>query len=154
MARLRAQGRWRSSIILEGGRISLDGGGRWCIDPLQQTHAGWSHPVSVGRRQRPCCVLAWGLMPPGSLLAQDTVDRDEALLVNLPEGPGKEEAFYACRGCHSFRLVVQQGLSRKHWDETLDWMIEEQGMPQLDDEERRLILDYLEANYNETRTPK
>lgn len=98
--------------------------------------------------------LTWGLMPPGSLLAQDTVDRDEALLASLPEGPGKEETFYACHGCHSFRLVVQQGLSRKHWDETLDWMIEEQGMPELDDEERTLILDYLEVNYNETRTPK
>lgn len=98
--------------------------------------------------------LAWGLASPGIVLADDTADRDEALLKSLPEGPGKDETFYACHGCHSFRLVVQQGLSRKHWDETLDWMIEEQGMPELDQEERVLILDYLEAHYNETRTPK
>ncbi len=99
-------------------------------------------------------ILAWGLTPPGTLVAQDSVDPDEALLASLPEGPGKEETFYACHGCHSFRLVAQQGLSRKHWDETLDWMVEEQGMPELDDEERVLILDYLEAHYNETRAPK
>ncbi|MEM7044942.1 MAG: aldehyde dehydrogenase [Pseudomonadota bacterium] len=97
--------------------------------------------------------LAWGLTLPGLLLADEQADRDEALLASLPDGPGKEETFYACHGCHSFRLVAQQGLSRKHWEETLDWMIEEQGMPELDEEDRILILDYLEAHYNETRTP-
>ena len=96
--------------------------------------------------------VAWGLAPPSLLIAGEPVDPDEALLASLPEGPGKEETFYACHGCHSFRLVAQQGLSRKHWDETLDWMVEEQGMPELDDDERTLILDYLEAHYNETRT--
>ncbi|MEM8951009.1 MAG: aldehyde dehydrogenase [Pseudomonadota bacterium] len=96
--------------------------------------------------------LSWGLTPPSAPLAEDGMDPDEALLASLPEGPGKEETFYACHGCHSFRLVAQQGLSRKHWDETLDWMVEEQGMPELDEEERALILDYLEAHYNETRT--
>ncbi|MEM9442972.1 MAG: aldehyde dehydrogenase [Pseudomonadota bacterium] len=96
-------------------------------------------------------VLAWGLTPPRLLNAEEPLDPDEALLASLPEGPGKEEAFYACHGCHSFRLVSQQGLSRKHWDETLDWMVEEQGMPELEEDERALILDYLEAHYNETR---
>ena len=94
--------------------------------------------------------MTWGLAPPSVLTAQESADRDEALLASLPEGPGKEETFYACHGCHSFRLVSQQGLSRKHWDETLDWMVEEQGMPELEEDERTLILDYLEAHYNET----
>ena len=74
---------------------------------------------------------------------------DEALLASLPEGPGKEETFYLCHTCHSFRLVSQQRLSRIHWDETLDWMVEEQGMPEIEDDERVLILDYLEAHYGE-----
>jgi len=39
--------------------------------------------------------------------------------------------------------VVQQRLSRDVWDETLDWMVEEQTMPELDPEERAVILDYL-----------
>jgi cytochrome c len=74
---------------------------------------------------------------------------DEALLESLPEGPGKEETFYLCHTCHSFLLVSQQRLSRPHWDETLDWMVEEQGMPEIVDEERELVLDYLETHYGE-----
>jgi cytochrome c len=74
---------------------------------------------------------------------------DEALLASLPDGPGKEETFYGCHGCHSFHLVRQQRLSRKHWDELLDWMVEEQGMPELEGEERELILDYLGTHYGE-----
>jgi cytochrome c len=84
-----------------------------------------------------------------TLASDDAVDADEALLASLPEGPGKEESFYLCHTCHSFRLVSQQRLSRAHWDETLDWMVEEQGMPELDDEERALILDYLGTHYGE-----
>lgn len=98
-------------------------------------------------------MVTWGLTPPGALFAQDAQDPDEALLASLPEGPGKEETFYACHGCHSFRLVVQQGLSRARWDKTLDWMVEEQGMPELG-EDRTLILDYLAEHYNETRATK
>lgn len=74
---------------------------------------------------------------------------DEALLESLPEGPGKEETFYLCHTCHSFLLVSQQRLSRAHWDETLDWMVEEQGMSEILNEERELILDYLETHYGE-----
>ncbi len=74
---------------------------------------------------------------------------DEALLESLPEGPGKEETFYFCHTCHSFLLVSQQRLSRAHWEETMDWMVEEQGMPEIDSEERTLILDYLETHYGE-----
>ncbi|MGI9499134.1 MAG: hypothetical protein ACR2P3_03790 [Geminicoccaceae bacterium] len=85
--------------------------------------------------------------------APEVAADDEALLASLPEGPGKEETFYLCHPCHSFRLVAQQRLSRKHWDETLDWMVEEQGMPEMEDEERELVLDYLEANYGED-TPR
>jgi cytochrome c len=39
--------------------------------------------------------------------------------------------------------VVQQGLSRDSWDDTLTWMVEEQGMAELDEETRGQILDYL-----------
>jgi len=65
----------------------------------------------------------------------------------LPPGPGREEVYYSCQACHSLRIVVQQGLTRDSWDETLVWMIEEQGMPELEPEERDLILDYLAQNY-------
>jgi cytochrome c2 len=72
---------------------------------------------------------------------------DEENWQGLPPGPGREEVFYTCQACHSLKIVVQQGLTRHSWDETLVWMVEEQGMPELEEEERDLILDYLAEHY-------
>ncbi len=66
----------------------------------------------------------------------------------LPPGPGREEIFYGCSSCHSLMLVTQQGLSRDSWDETLEWMVEEQGMAEIEDATTRdLILDYLSTHF-------
>ncbi len=65
----------------------------------------------------------------------------------LPPGGGREQVYYSCQACHSLAIVKQQGLSREFWDETLTWMVEEQAMPELDDEDRTLVLDYLAANF-------
>jgi cytochrome c len=59
--------------------------------------------------------------------------------------------YYACSTCHSINLVKQQGLSRKRWDKTLNWMVEEQGMYELGPNEREIVLDYLAAHFGETR---
>ena len=64
---------------------------------------------------------------------------------------GVESTYYTCAGCHSERIIAQQGLTRDNWDELLDWMIEDQGMSEIDDEDRTEILDYLAAHYNEDR---
>ena len=69
----------------------------------------------------------------------------------LVDGKGAEETYYACTGCHSEMLVVQQGLDRERWDELIDWMIEEQGMADLEKSERELILEYLSKNYGPDR---
>jgi len=66
----------------------------------------------------------------------------------LPPGPGREEVFYSCNACHSLMLVTQQGMSRDRWDETLEWMVEEQGMAEIEDAVTRdLILDYLSTHF-------
>ena len=76
--------------------------------------------------------------------------RDEAggagLLLGLPEGKGREEVIYSCSSCHSIQTVAQQKLDREAWDETLIWMVEEQGMPELEPARRRLILNYLSTH--------
>jgi hypothetical protein len=65
----------------------------------------------------------------------------------LPDGPGRDEVFHLCTGCHSSRLVRNQAMSRERWDETLSWMTERHGMPALEGGERALFLDYLTAHF-------
>ncbi len=69
----------------------------------------------------------------------------------LPAGRGREETYYTCSACHSFSLVAQQGMSWGDWEEIIDWMIEEQGMSDLESEERALILEYLSKNFGPDR---
>ena len=83
-------------------------------------------------------LVGWG----GSALA----DQDEDF-GGLPPGEGREAVFNTCQACHSLAIVKQQGLSRKSWDETLDWMIEEQGMPEPEPEEREQLLTYLSGTF-------
>jgi mono/diheme cytochrome c family protein len=79
--------------------------------------------------------------------AQQTfTPRDEAP-EDFPAGAGRDETFFACTACHGFKLVAQQGMSRRQWDDTLDFMTEKHGMPRLEGDERKVVLDYLEATY-------
>ena len=71
-----------------------------------------------------------------------------------PRTEGYEEVGYFCGACHSLAIVKQQGLSRAHWDELFDWMIEEQGMAELEPQERELFLDYLARHFNEDHRAK
>ena len=79
-------------------------------------------------------------LPPGALAEDQAGDGP---LLGLPAGEGREEVLYSCASCHSIQTVVQQKLDRAAWDETLVWMVEEQGMAELEPGKRQLILDYL-----------
>ncbi|MBI0539363.1 hypothetical protein D9599_27960 [Roseomonas sp. KE2513] len=72
-----------------------------------------------------------------------TLDQMTEMPEALPEGHGREEAFYRCTACHSTAVIRRSRLSRDRWDELMDWMTERHGMPLLEGEERRLIVDYL-----------
>lgn len=62
-------------------------------------------------------------------------------------GPGRDETFYTCTACHNFKLVAQQGMSRRQWDETITLMNDRHNMPKLDAKERETVLNYLETAY-------
>ena len=62
-------------------------------------------------------------------------------------GPGREETFYACTGCHNFKLIAAQGLTRTQWDESLSWMTTRHNMPDIQGADRELILSYLATHY-------
>lgn len=65
----------------------------------------------------------------------------------FPEGPGREDTFYACTACHGFMLVAQQGMDRRQWEESIELMVEKHGMPKLDPKDLKTVLDYLERTY-------
>lgn len=71
----------------------------------------------------------------------------------LPEGEGRALVHVVCDGCHSIKLVVQQGLSRDSWAESLDWMVEEQGMAEMDSETYAIVLDYLSTHLGTGHRP-
>ena len=66
---------------------------------------------------------------------------------DFPEGPGREETFYACTACHNFKLVAAQGLTRAQWDDSLTWMTTRHNMADIQGADRALILDYLEKTF-------
>lgn len=97
---------------------------------------------------RACALAVCGLaLGPTAAIASE----DENEFGQLVDAPGVETTYYTCVACHSEMIIAQQGLSRAHWDELLDWMVEEQGMAELEEEERDEILDYLATHYNEDR---
>lgn len=91
-------------------------------------------------------IAAFGLSLPA--FAEEA---DENPFYPLVKGPGQEETYYACGVCHSLRIVAMQGLTKVGWEETIDWMIDEQEMEPLEAEERALIVSYLATHYGTDR---
>jgi hypothetical protein len=92
---------------------------------------------------RASLVLALTGLALARAVAAQAVEEDPSM---LPEGPYRDEVFHLCTGCHSSRLIRNQALSRERWDETLTWMSERHGMPELQGKEREQVLDYLAAH--------
>lgn len=78
--------------------------------------------------------------------AQQFVPRDENP-EDFPAGPGRDDTFYACTACHGFKMVAQQGMNRRQWEESIQLMVDRHGMPPLPDKEQKVVLDYLEKTY-------
>lgn len=85
-------------------------------------------------------------------------DKDAVLVEDEPPefgvlfvAEGVEETHAYCAACHSERLVAQQGLDREDWVELIEWMVDEQGMAEIDEPDLGIVLDYLTANYNTDR---
>jgi hypothetical protein len=70
-----------------------------------------------------------------------------------PAHPNRDDTFYFCTGCHSFKIIAQQGMSRERWNDTFDYMIERHKMVDPQGEQREQMLDYLSAAFPERRAP-
>jgi hypothetical protein len=74
------------------------------------------------------------------------VPRDETA-EEFPAGTGRDDTFYACTACHGFKLVAQQGMTRRQWEDSLQWMTDRHRMSPLPEKEKKIVLDYLEATF-------
>ena len=79
-------------------------------------------------------------------VAQTFTPRDESP-EDYPAGAGRDETFYTCTACHGFKLVAAQGMNRRQWDDSINWMMEKHRMPPLEAKERATVLNYLEATF-------
>ena len=52
------------------------------------------------------------------------------------------------------RSWAQQGQTRRQWDDTLDWMTQRHNMPAPRDNDRKAMLDYLEAAFPPRTAPR
>jgi hypothetical protein len=48
--------------------------------------------------------------------------------------------------------VAQQGMTRRQWEDSLQWMTDRHGMSPLPAKDQKVVLDYLEATFP-PRTP-
>ena len=92
--------------------------------------------------------LAVDSATPDQGAAETETESELGLLVS---GPGAEETYNNCTACHSERIVAQQGLTKSGWEELLEWMVEEQGMAEIEEPDYSLIINYLAENYNTDR---
>ena len=112
---------------------------------------GWAakaaHPLILA-------AVAGGLVisAPGGAGAQEAFEPRQEDPEEFPDFPGREDTFYFCVACHNFQIVAQQGMSRHRWDSTLNMMTERHGMPEVEGDDRKAILDYLEKAFPESDT--
>jgi len=96
--------------------------------------------------------LLAALCAPQGALAQTFTPRDETP-ADYPDGPGRDQTFYTCTPCHGFKLVAAQAQARVQWEDTLDFMTQRHAMPKLEGNDRKIVLDYLEAAFPPRRAP-
>jgi len=66
----------------------------------------------------------------------------------LPRNKGVGLVKANCISCHSEKIIIQNRMTRKNWDQTITWMQEKQNLWPLDPKVRKEILDYLTRNFS------
>jgi len=83
---------------------------------------------------------------------------EENMQQGLPSGPGIDLVLGNCTICHSTSIILQNHMDREAWDKTITWMQKEQGMWELEADDRKAILEYLSKhqgiNQNMNRNSK
>jgi hypothetical protein len=91
--------------------------------------------------------LVSSTIPSGAQTSAPAFTPDAEEPDQFPAGAGRDETFYACTACHNFKLVAAQGMNRRQWDDSIDWMIAKHTMTRPDAKDRETILNYLETAF-------
>jgi len=142
-------------------------GGKYSVQAVaKELQSDWSAPVDVSAgkvamanisltaQRAPALAPAWPGRPPG-------IDGDEVVGEGappaLPEGEGKRIVENRCTSCHNTVRIVGNRVDRQHWQATVSQMRENmQALPadkQMTDQEAKVALDYLAANFPPMPTP-
>jgi mono/diheme cytochrome c family protein len=104
--------------------------------------------MNLGGRFSPAAAFLAITLSTSALFSSQAFAQAMPDINELPPGPGREEVFYNCYACHSFRIIKQQRLPESTWDELMDWMVEKQGMAPLTPEDRKAIVSYLGKHFS------
>ena len=77
------------------------------------------------------------------LLTSDLEGKEESYYQGLPPGEGFDLVLENCTACHSTDIIRENYMSRQAWDKTITWMQQKQGLWELGETNRKIILDYL-----------
>lgn len=80
-------------------------------------------------------------------VASPTYADDDPDYAAMIDGDGKDFAFLVCSDCHAMQHVLQKRYSRRGWQDAIKRMTEDFGMAELESDEQRLIINYLNNNY-------
>ncbi len=141
--------------------------GKYAVQAVgNEFQSDWSAPVDVSAGKRATANVsltakraaalapAWPGRPPG-------LDGDEVIGEGappaLPEGEGKRIVENRCTGCHNTVRIVGNRVDREQWQATVSQMRDNmQALPaekQMTDQEAKVVLDYLAANFPPMPTP-
>ena len=85
--------------------------------------------MTMRRPARLAMLIAAALAIAGAVDGAAEGVADDETPEQYPAGPHRDDTFYFCTACHSFKIVAAQGMSRARWDESLDWMVPRHSMP-------------------------
>ena len=103
------------------------------------------------------------VLAPAPLLAQTIHDFDNPIpeertflrggdeYDGLAPGPGREETYYAFKGCYKISWIKKQHLTRTEWDMAVDKMAQDCQLEPFAPDDKQVIVDYLVAAYGRGR---
>src|SRR5713226_987899 len=152
-----AQGRYTANNLPAGKYVVQGIGGDYQSEPSAPVDVAAGRPatveLSLTAMRAPQLAGAW----PGRLPGEQGGEADEARGAppSLPEGEGKQIVQTKCVACHDAQRTVRARASRERWEEIiLNMRAYAQGSTlakDLTDQEAKVLLDYVAANFSGSR---